>query len=187
VNKGKVKISKGTKRIVIYDKDNTGMGLYVHCHLEEYKRKHWWSFKRSWCVTSGIGTNSDDRDKYIQELLTEWIKIYPNIEIINTTLRIKFSPELQTRKVLFEKVGKPKKKKPVKVKRVICVDDGTLARYECKYNDGTTEITAGRLYRAKEHHSNEERLEFFEKFLYVKNNFGKVEVYPMRLFKEIDV
>jgi hypothetical protein len=176
-----------TKRITITDQDTSGYGLFVHVHLEEWKRRYWWSIKKSWCVTDGIGTRSDDRDRNIQQCLTRWIEKYPDIEIINTSKRIKYSTCFLKRKVLIEKVanGKTYKPKPIKPKRVICVDDGTLFEYECRYNDGSTELTAGKKYWVWEHYSNEDRLESFDKFLYVRNNLGNRNVYPKRLFKEI--
>ena len=100
-----VKILKGTKRITITDQDNSysGLGLYVHVYLEEWKRKHWWSLKRSWCVIDGIGTSPDDQDRNIQQCLTSWTEKYLNIKIINTSTRIKYSPDFLKRKVLIEK------------------------------------------------------------------------------------
>jgi hypothetical protein len=180
------KILKGTKRITITDRDTSSRGLFVHVHLEEWKKKLFWSLRCSWCVTDGIGTGSDDRDKNIQSCLINWTEQYPGIEIINTSTRIKYSPNFLKRKVLIEKIanGKTYKPKSIKPKRVMCVDDGTLSAYECRFNDGTTELTAGTKYWAWEHPSNEDRLESFDKFLYVRNNLGKRSVYPKRLFKE---
>ena len=176
-----------TNSVRITIKDASAEGVRVDVYLEKYKRKHWWSLKRSWCITGGCGARSDDRDKHIQECLVEWTTDYPGIEIINTSTRIKFSPDLLTRKILIEKIsnGKTGKPKPIKPKKVVCVDDGTLYCYEVKYNDGTTEITAGKKYWSWEHHSDEDRLETFDKFLYVRNNLGKRHVYPKRFFKEI--
>jgi len=181
------KIAKNTKRITISDKSHGG--LKVRVILEEWKRKHWWSFKYSWCVTDGTETNSDDREMSIQYYLTHWINECPDINIINTSTWIKYSPDFLKRKILTEKVVKTKRKpRSIKAKKVICVDDGTLHYYDDSdsedFRDGIT-LNDGKKYWAWEHYSNVDRLESFEKFLIVRNNLGVQKIYPKRFFKEI--
>ena len=188
MNNDTKKIQKSFKIIVISNDSEDGMRVNVH--LKEYKRKHWYSLKYSWCVISGTGTWVDDRDMVIQDCLVEWMAKYPDIKILNTSTRIKFSTGLLKRKVLIDKTsnGKTRKPRPIKAKRVVCVDDGTLFYYNNSDSEelrGGLKITTGLLYWAWEHHSNEDRLESFEKFLRVKTNYGSIEILPKRLFKEI--
>lgn len=182
----KNKIFKGSKRIVLEDKDFMGSNRYwsTNLRIEEYKRKYFWSLRYSWVVIeSGFG-DSDDYNCFLQNSLISYIEHYPEAEFINLSNRISFNPDICKRKILIEKYGKYNNKLKNyylqnKLMRAICL----IEKDDIDVYNGIRGLTVGKNYVCKFHHSNERRINGFEKFLIVKNNFGEIGIYPVRLFK----
>lgn len=122
---------------------------------------------------------ADDKFQSLAKTLSGWLFKYKDIKIVNTSKRFRYFPFCETRRVLCEKTISKKKRKLFKVKSYLCVDDGTLKYY------GTDALTENKIYKGREHFSNPKRNVVADKFLYIGNNCGDVEMYPKRLFKEI--
>lgn len=189
------KILKGSKRIVLEDKDYEDVYRWSsNLRIEEYKKKHFWSLRYSWVVIESCFGDSDDYNCFLQNSLVSNLESYPEAEFINLSNRIHFNPDMCKRKILVEKYVKYNRlKNYYRSKRTMKAvylgeneqrKGGDILSYtadnKCVWGNV---FTVGKKYVCKFHHSNERRVQGFEKFLIVKNDFGDVGIYPVRLFK----